>query len=136
MSEGNWATTCPTCKTRYKWQGAMHPPPPCPKCSKALRDVEQRQQQQSAQPAGVGDGKSVRVPLAKEKNESYDEAIELCDEIESLASEVPERGQDFASSVCEKAASIRESVEEHETATATQIQALENMRDGLSRWIH
>jgi len=75
------------------------------------------------------------VPPPRANVASYDEAIELCDEIESLADAVPERGEEFADSVRTRADDIRESVEQMKRATEGQITALENMRDGLARWI-
>lgn len=74
--------------------------------------------------------------MAKERAGELQEAIELCDEIESLADEVPEAGEDFATSVSERTAGIRETIEENNYATPGQLSALENMRDGLARWIH
>lgn len=62
-------------------------------------------------------------------------AYELCDEIESLAEDVPERAEVFAESVCETAASIRETIEQRESVTEKQINALENIRDGLRKWV-
>lgn len=129
MSEGNWAFTCPTCKHRYKWTGPMAPTPPCPKCQRAHEIAKQQKQQQ---PAG-----SVRVPVTgdSDDDDAYEEAIGLCDEIESLADDVPSAGENFASSVCEKTAEIRQSIAASGRATPNQIRALENMRDGLARWI-
>lgn len=67
---------------------------------------------------------------------SYDDAMALIDEIEDLAGSICENGQDFASSVEEKATSIGESVERAGSATDGQLQALENMVEGLRAWFH
>lgn len=62
-------------------------------------------------------------------------AYEVCDEIESLADDVPERAEDFAESVCETSAGIRETIEQRDSVTEKQITALENIRDGLRKWV-
>jgi hypothetical protein len=63
-------------------------------------------------------------------------AIELCDEIDEMANEVPEPGFDFAESVRERAKAIGETVERLGRVTDAQTQALLNMRDGLAAWLH
>lgn len=76
------------------------------------------------------------VKLGKTKPDpSYEEAMELCDQIEEMADEMPSRAEEFTSSVCEKSADIRASVEERGRATPGQILALENMVSGMSRWL-
>lgn len=137
MADGNlWWFACKTCKHRYSWVGTAVIQP-CPKCASAKSVGAQR-----ATPAGTAQinaqtaqvRKSVTIPLA-DSNSKYREAIDLCDEIESLAEDVPERGEDFASSVCDQAGGIRETVERLGAATDAQVTALENMKSGLSRWI-
>jgi hypothetical protein len=133
MPDARWFFTCPTCTTRYSWTGPQQPIPPCPKCKAALEAVAAAQQAKPAeQPAATKTG--VRIPLAGEQDLVTD-ALGLCEEIESLAAEVPEAGEDFAMSVLEKANDIQATIEETKRATRAQVQALENMRDGLSRWI-
>lgn len=64
-----------------------------------------------------------------------EEAYQLVTEIESIAEEVPERGEAFAQSVLEKAQSIRQTIEESEKVTEPQRKALENMKTGLEKWV-
>ena len=63
------------------------------------------------------------------------EALEVCDEMESLAEEVPSAGEDFAFDVLEKMRSIRGTIERSKSVTVNQKIALENMCSGLARWI-
>ena len=62
-------------------------------------------------------------------------AWELINEIDLLAEDVPERGEDFALSILEKAADIGCYIDEHNHVTKKQLAALENMLDGLRAWI-
>lgn len=64
------------------------------------------------------------------------EALALAEEIESLAGDLPEEGQDFGRSVTEKAADIAANIEAHNRVTDAQFSALQNMLDGLQRWFH
>lgn len=66
---------------------------------------------------------------------TVDEAMELVDEIVALADDVPDRGADFAESVREKSLSIGETIERTDRVTEAQAEALENMRNGLLRWM-
>lgn len=72
----------------------------------------------------------------RESAASYDEAKDLIEEIGDLAGSICEAGQSFAESVSGKAADILESVEQFGCATDGQLQALENMLNGLQRWFH
>ena len=56
-------------------------------------------------------------------------------EIEVWPDAVPDRGQEFAESCLATARSIAETVEDQGRSTEAQIRALENMRDGLRRWV-
>lgn len=67
---------------------------------------------------------------------SVGEAQDLIESIEGMAGEICEAGRDFAEDVLAKAKSIGESVDRGGHATERQIEALENMVDGLSRWFH
>lgn len=122
---GRWFFTCPTCRTRYSWEGAMQPIPPCPECLKRLKTPE---------PAILPTMPAKTITVGG-PSESAAEAFEICDEIESMMNDIPEAGEVFAGSVSDKASSIRRTVEANNHATPAQISALENMRDGLSRWI-
>ena len=70
-----------------------------------------------------------------------DEAVELCDEILELCDDVDTQVIDndtwgeFSASVREKVGSIKEWVEENDHCTGKQGDALENMRDGVSKWV-
>ena len=70
-------------------------------------------------------------PEEDDVNEAYD----LIAEIENLAVEVPERGEDFAQSVIDKVNSIKQTIETNERFTVGQKTALENMKAGLEKWI-
>lgn len=72
---------------------------------------------------------------SKAANSTVEEALALCDEIEAMAGDVPEQGEEFAVSVSERAASIRETIEERCSVTDSQMAALVNMAAGLARWI-
>jgi hypothetical protein len=63
-----------------------------------------------------------------------DEAAELIEEIKELCEEICSAGRDFADSVLEKTESIEESITDRGSVTSGQLEALENMRDGLARW--
>lgn len=79
--------------------------------------------------------------------DSWGAVYELVEDIESAASEVIADAEDrdnysaleFAESILEKAHSIANTVEEMEEdniePTEHQIRALENMLDGLERWL-
>jgi hypothetical protein len=61
-------------------------------------------------------------------------ARQLIKLIDIAIGELPERGEDFGSSVGEKAESIEEWIDEKDAVTAKQLTALENMLAGLERW--
>lgn len=67
---------------------------------------------------------------------SADEADAMVDQIRDLADQICENGQEFADSVLEKAEAIAETVEQRDYATDGQLQALENMLEGLRAWFH
>lgn len=62
-------------------------------------------------------------------------AIEQCDRIIEKCGEVPDDGEDFADSVIEKAASIRDWIHKHGRVTDRQQTALDNMESGVDRWL-
>ena len=62
-------------------------------------------------------------------------ALAVIDEIEELAADVPDAGQDYAESVLKTAGDIGETIQQHRSVTPAQERALRNMRDGLARWI-
>lgn len=64
------------------------------------------------------------------------EALLIINDIRDLAPDVCTAGADFADSVLEKAESIAEAVERLGYATDRQLTALENMLEGLRKWLH
>jgi|SRR5208283_2918990 len=64
------------------------------------------------------------------------EALEMADEIENLASDLPAEGEDFGMSVLEKSGDIARNIAAHNRVTDAQREALSNMLDGLRRWFH
>jgi len=78
-----------------------------------------------------------------EARDEYDDEPELwetardeCDEVIELCDELPERAEEFADSVREKLESIKEWIEANEAVTGNQLSAIENMHDGVSRWLN
>jgi hypothetical protein len=65
----------------------------------------------------------------------YEESIELADDILSDLEELPERAEDFRDSVREKVEGMREWMMEHEAVTDKMVSALQNIRNGLDRWL-
>lgn len=65
----------------------------------------------------------------------WEDFLDKANEVISDAEEVPERGEDFAHSVIEKVQAISETVEQHESVSAKQWKALENMHRGVQRWL-
>ena len=60
--------------------------------------------------------------------------IAFCNQLVEDAGELPERAEDFAASVIEKAESISEWIEMESRVTEKQATALENMRTDVDRW--
>lgn len=123
-NRGKWAIPCERCGRRIEWFGEFSARPLCVCKAPAKPPLTSGPKQPS-----------IRVTRTPQADESASEAFGLCDEIESLAGDVPDRGQEYAESVVEKSESIRASVEASGRASVGQISALENMRDGLLRWI-
>jgi len=63
-----------------------------------------------------------------------DDFDSLVEEIEHLIESAPDRAQEFVESVQTFVRSVATSVERYGSATANQLTALGNMRDGLQRW--
>lgn len=104
----SYATFCVAGHGRYSWTGPAYPVPPCPKCTAAN----------------------------KGKRRDAAAAVELAIDIQRLAEDLPDEGEDFGLSVAEKAADIAANIEQHERVTDGQWSALENMMAGLQRWFH
>ncbi len=62
-------------------------------------------------------------------------ALATAREILGLCGGVPEAGQEYAESVYEKVSAIMETISAKQRVTDRQIVALQNMQDGLVRWI-
>jgi hypothetical protein len=75
------------------------------------------------------------VELDSELDVEWKRALKLCHEIELACEQVPEAGEDFASSVLEKTTSIADWIEHQEHVTEDQLEALQNMREGLEAWM-
>jgi len=68
-------------------------------------------------------------------DEDVKTAEDLIEQITSLAEELPEDAEDFGMSVLDTASDISKYIDENGRVTKKQITALENMLDGLQRWI-
>ena len=77
-----------------------------------------------------------RKPPPSSGTEDIDGALAIAEEIQAMAEELPDEGYEFGESVSAKAADIAENIEEHNRVTPGQMEALENMQDGLSKWFH
>ncbi len=69
------------------------------------------------------------------QSERVRDALELCDDILYLAVEVPEEGEEFASSVSESCREVQETIERTNRVTDKQFEALENWLQGLRAWV-
>lgn len=66
----------------------------------------------------------------------WETALETCDEILSDCDDIPENGKDFAESVREKVENIKEWIVNNGAVTDNQLNALENMKYGVERWLN
>lgn len=65
-----------------------------------------------------------------------EEATDLATEIlDVMVPDLPERAEDFADSVKERAEGIRDWIIEHNHVTPAQVSALENMREACVKWM-
>lgn len=69
-------------------------------------------------------------------DDDVETATDLIEQIESIVEDLPEEAEDFGMSVAETASDISKYIDERGTVTKKQLTALENMLDGLQRWIH
>lgn len=60
---------------------------------------------------------------------------EILDMIEEMDDDTKDRGCDFFVSVEEKVTDMLNTIEENDRCSDGQMTALENMRDGVARWI-
>ena len=121
---GRWAWKCKACGHRYTWNSiSPHPIPPCPKCNwgKATKGKE------SPHSLDANDDERRQANIAA--------ALEQCDTILSLCDDMPDRASDFAISVAEQCAEVRETIERMQRVTSNQQEALDNWEAGLNRWL-
>jgi hypothetical protein len=76
-----------------------------------------------------------KLPRAKKEGIDWEAAVELCKELTAELADLPERAENFAASVEEKVLSIQEWIEENKHVTTKQLEALQNMQSGVSRWL-
>ncbi len=62
-------------------------------------------------------------------------ALATARDVLGLCEDVPEAGQEYAESVYEKVSSIMETISSKERVTDRQLEAMQNMRAGLEKWI-
>ena len=71
--------------------------------------------------------------------DTAEEALDLCNEIEEAINMVPEekeaKAEEFLYSVSDKVQGIRVNVEDYQSATEGQLQALRNMLEGVEAWM-
>ena len=67
---------------------------------------------------------------------SWSAFLDAASEVIGDAEDVPERGEDFAQSVIEKIEAIMETVEDQEKVSRGQWDALQNMHEGVLKWLH
>ena len=105
---GKWSIVCPKCSTRREYTAeTCHPIPPCVVCAKA------------------GDRESSEV----------NRALQQCDGILGKIDDLPMEGMEFGESVAEKVSGISETIERTRRVTDAQARALDNMEDGVDRWL-
>jgi hypothetical protein len=63
------------------------------------------------------------------------DALEQCERIIEMCGEMPERGEDFATSVEEGCREVMETIQGMNHVTPDQQRALDNWEGGLSRWL-
>ena len=63
------------------------------------------------------------------------EALEQAERIQEMCGEVPERGEEFASSVLDGVTEVAATIQEQQRVTADQQRAFDNWESGISRWL-
>ena len=63
------------------------------------------------------------------------EWIDKCNEGVERSEEIPEEGEVFAHSVAARLEAIADWIEDHELVTEAQKTAIQNMLDGIERWL-
>lgn len=124
-----------------------------PTDSYAYRICKVESDGQAAQPAPPATRQAIAMPTFSESDvihsanpepsmtATYDEdadwvaALDTCERIQEKCDEMPDRGWDFAESVREKTRDIAENIEKFQRVTDGQLAALENMSNGLDRWL-
>lgn len=74
-------------------------------------------------------------PEDRMKNEEAIEAVDQCDRISDACEEVPERSEDFASSVMERVQDMRESIVRNDRVSPKMEAALDNMEAAINQSI-
>ena len=117
-STRRWSVTCGQCQQKYFWVGEKKPVPDCPVCHPAK--------------------KTQTLDAADEQRRKYDvaAAIEQCERIVAMCEDLPEAGEDFGLSVSEKTSDIWKTIEATRRVTRGQQEALDNMEEGVNRWLH
>jgi hypothetical protein len=64
----------------------------------------------------------------------FEDALALCDEIQEILEELPEKAQKFRNSVESKVQDMRDWIAEHQHCTPKQYEALKNMKKGAEAW--
>lgn len=85
-----------------------------------------------------GSGGETKPPLQLPETNSSgnaEAAIAQGENIIGMCEEVPERGEDFAMSVSEKVSDIIASIEDRGYVTEGQQDALDNMEEGVAKWL-
>lgn len=89
----------------------------------------------AAGPVRTTAGVTIPVEPRKTNAKRVMEALELCDEIEQLCDEVPEAGFDFAESVRENCAEVKQTITAMQMVTENQLRAIDNWLGGLRAWV-
>lgn len=74
------------------------------------------------------------MPINKTRLNSED-GLDLCNTILELLDDLPEKAEDFAESVRIKVLGIHQCIEDFDNVTLGQSQALENMLEGVKKWL-
>lgn len=61
--------------------------------------------------------------------------VDQCENVLQDIDDIPERGEDFAESVREKVEGMMYSAKDRQSVTDNMADALENIADGVSRWL-
>lgn len=103
-----WTVRCTVCSHVHSWTAPQClPVPPCPACVKAIR----------------------------RKQSDVQSALDQCDEILGMVEDMPDAGMEYGESVAETVSGIQETIEKFDRVTDAQQRALDNLQDGVERWL-